>query len=147
MNLIEQIQELLHTKIPITRAIGVTVEAYDGERLVLRAPLAANVNHLGTAFGGSINAVAVLCGYGLLWLELRDAECHIVIKESSISYERPVAGDIRATCARPPAEALAKFRKTFLERGKARLALTTIIEADGVTLVRFRGIFVALRPV
>ncbi|MCA1850796.1 MAG: thioesterase domain-containing protein [Acidobacteria bacterium] len=48
MNLARQIQELLHSKIPIS----VRVEDYDGRRLVLSAPLAENVNHLGTAFGG-----------------------------------------------------------------------------------------------
>src|SRR5215207_4224498 len=106
MSLAQQIQELFYSKIPITRAMGVSVEHYDGERLVLGAPLEANINHLGTAFGGSLNALAVLSGYGLLWLELQDTDCHIVIRESSISYERPVTGDLRATCVRPHAEAL-----------------------------------------
>jgi thioesterase domain-containing protein len=145
MSLVKQIQELLHTKIPITRAMGVRVEDYDGERLVLSAPLGANVNHLGTAFGGSLNALMVLSGYGLLWLELQEAECHIVIRESSISYERPVRGELRATCVRPQAEALAEFKKTFHDKGKARIALTATIEEEGTTCVRFRGTFVALR--
>jgi thioesterase domain-containing protein len=145
MSLAWQIQELLHSKIPITRALGVRVENYDGERLVLSAPLAANVNHLGTAFGGSLNALAVLSGYGLLWLELQEAECHIVIRESTISYDRPVRGEIRAICVRPEAELLAEFKQTFHEKGKARIALTATIADEGITCVRFRGIFVALR--
>jgi thioesterase domain-containing protein len=145
MSLAKRTQELLHAKIPITRAMGVTVEDYDGERLVLSAPLGANVNHLGTAFGGSLNALAVLSGYGLLWLELRDAGCHIVIRESSISYDRPVRGEIRAVCVRPEAEALAEFRQTFHDKGKARITLAATIEDEGVACVRFRGTFVALR--
>ena len=145
MSLVKQTQDLLHSKIPITRAMGVRVEDYDVERLTLSAPLEANVNHLGTAFGGSLNALAVLSGYGLLWLELQEAESHIVIKESSISYERPVRGEIRATCFRPEAEALAEFRKTFHEKGRARISLTATIEDEGITCVRFRGIFVAMR--
>ena len=145
MSLVKQIQELLHNKIPITRAMGVKVEDYDGGRLVLSAPLGANVNHLGTAFGGSLNALMVLSGYGLLWLELQEAECHIVIRESSISYERPVRGELRATCVRPQAEALEEFKKTFHEKGKARIALTATIEEEGKTCVRFQGTFVALR--
>src|SRR5215210_4824960 len=140
-----QIQELFYSKIPITRAMGVRVEHYDGERLVLSAPLAENVNHLGTAFGGSLNALAVLSGYGLLWLELRDTECHIVIRESSISYERPVRGQLRATCARPAEEALEHFKQTFHQKGKARIALSATIEDQGETAVRFHGTFVALR--
>ena len=145
MSLARQIQELFYSKIPITRAMGVRVEDYDGQRLILSAPLAENVNHLGTAFGGSLNALAVLSGYGLLWLELQDTECHIVIRKSSISYERPVRGDIRAICARPDEEALAEFKKTFHQKGKARITLSAAIEDQGMTAVRFEGTFVALR--
>jgi thioesterase domain-containing protein len=145
MSLAVQIQELLHSKIPITRAMGVWVEDYDGERLTLSAPLDLNVNHLGTAFGGSLNALAVLCGYGLLWLELQDTECHIVIRESSVSYERPVRGDLRAVCVRPEAEALAQFKHAFHQKGRARISLAVTIEDQGTTAVRFRGMFVAMR--
>lgn len=140
-----RIQELLHSKIPITRAMGVKVEDYDGRQLTLSAPLDANVNHLGTAFGGSLNALAVLSGYGLLWLELQDDECHIVIRESSISYEHPVRGEIRATCTLPEAKELAEFKRTFQQKGRARIALDATIENQGVTAVRFRGAFVAMR--
>ena len=145
MSRARQIQDLLHDKIPITRAMGVQVEDYDGGRLVLSAPLAANVNHLGTAFGGSLNALAVLSGYGLLWLELDNADCHIVIRDSSISYERPVRGELRAVCVLPEAAALAAFKQTFQQRGKARITLAATIESDGITAVRFQGTFVAMR--
>jgi thioesterase domain-containing protein len=146
MSLAWKIQELLHSKIPITRDMGVRVEDYDGRRLILSAPLEKNVNHLGTAFGGSINTMAVLSGYGLLWLEMQDAdECHIVIRHSSISYERPVRGEIRAICVRPEEEALADFKQTFRQKGKARIRLTAVIEDQGVTVARFEGTFVAMR--
>jgi len=141
----QRIQELLHGKIPITRAMGVRVLEYDGRRLVLSAPLDANVNHLGTAFGGSLNALAVLSGYGLLWLELRDTDSHIVIRESSISYVRPVRGPLRAVCLRPEADALAQFKQTFHQKGKARIALSATIEDGGQAAVSFRGTFVAMR--
>src|SRR3954465_9429675 len=121
MSLIQQTQELLRTKIPITHAMGVRVEDYDGERLVLIAPLEANVNHLGTAFGGSLNALAVLSGYALLWLEMKETDCHIVIRESSISYERPVRGRLRAVCFSPAREELEVFRLSFEQKGKARI--------------------------
>jgi thioesterase domain-containing protein len=145
MNLARQIQALLHSKIPITRSMGVKVEDYDGERLILSAPLAKNVNHLGTAFGGSLHAMAVLSGYGLLWLELKDTECHIVIRKSTISYERPVRGEIRAICVRPRADVLEEFKRTFHQKGKARIALSATIEDQGETAVHFEGMFVAMR--
>jgi thioesterase domain-containing protein len=146
-HLSRQIQELFYSKIPITRAMGVRVEDYDGEQLIVSAPLDRNINHLGTAFGGSLNALAVLSGYGLLWMELQDPESHIVIRESSIIYERPVRGDIRAICRRPEAETLAEFKQTFHQKGKARIALSATIEDQGVIAARFRGTFVALRQI
>lgn len=145
MNPERQIEELFYSKIPITRSFGVRVEGYDGRRLVLTAPLRENVNHLGTAFGGSLNALAVLSGYGLLWLELRETECHIVIRDSTVSYERPVRGDIRAVCDRPDEETLEAFKQTFRQKGRARISLSATIEDEGVTAVRFRGTFVAMR--
>ena len=140
-----RIQELFYSVMPITRAMGVVVESYDGARLVLTAPLDKNVNHLGTAFGGSLNTLAVLGGYGLLWIELQDTECHLVIRESAISYERPVRSELRAICVRPEAEALAAFKRRFYEKGKARIALDVTIEEEGTVAARFRGTFVALR--
>jgi thioesterase domain-containing protein len=145
MSIARQIQELFYNMMPITRAMGVAVESYDSARLVLTAPLDRNVNHLGTAFGGSLNALAVLSGYGLLWIELQNTECHLVIRESAISYERPVRGELRAICVCPEAEALAAFRERFHEKGRARIALDVTIEDEGAIAARFRGTFVALR--
>jgi thioesterase domain-containing protein len=145
MSTARQVEELFYEKIPITRALGVRVEEYDGRRLVLTAPLGENVNHLGTAFGGSLNALAVLSGYGLLWLELRETESHIVIRDSSIHYDRPVRGEIRAVCVRPVEEVLEAFKRQFRQRGKARIVLDATIEDGGITAVRFRGTFVAMR--
>jgi thioesterase domain-containing protein len=145
MTRISQIEDVLHTKIPLTRAMGVRVEDYDDERLILSAPLAANINHLGTAFGGSLNALLVLAGYALLWLELRDAECHIVIRESKISYDRPVDGDLRAICKRPELSEMETFKQTFQEKGRARITLSANIEDRGNIAARFEGTFVAMR--
>jgi len=140
-----EMEELFYDKMPITRAMGVRVEEYDGRRLVLTAPLRENANHLGTAFGGSLHALAVLSGYGLLWLELRDTESDIVIRDSSISYDRPVRGDLRAACVRPEEKTLDAFKRRFHHKGLARIVLTATIDDAGVTAVRFRGTFVALR--
>ncbi|MEY2577213.1 MAG: hypothetical protein QOI49_37, partial [Verrucomicrobiota bacterium] len=44
--------------------MGVRVVANDESGFVIEAPVAFNSNHLRTAFGGSINAVATLAAYG-----------------------------------------------------------------------------------
>src|SRR3982751_1707216 len=103
-------EQFLHEQIPITRAMGLRVVANDENGFAVEAPVALNSNHLRTAFGGSINAVATLAAYGFLWVELNDAAAHVVVAESSIRFLRPVRETIRATCLRPDANELEAFR-------------------------------------
>jgi thioesterase domain-containing protein len=141
----EDVQRLLTEQIPITAAMGVSVASYDGDTLVLTAPLSPNHNHLNTAFGGSLHALATLAGYGWLWLELQDPSVHVVVRESHASYRRPVTGLLRASCGRPAAGALEQFRKHFTDCGKARLTLHATIDQGGVVAVQFEGEFVVIR--
>ena len=138
-------ERFFHRKIPLTRAMGIRVEAWDGNGLVLTAPLDANHNHLGTAFGGSLAALATLAGYGLLWLELGDRDAHIVVRHSEIDYRQPVTGTLRAICHRPPEAELGLFRKTFAKAGKARIRLEVSVEEAGRVCTAFSGTFVAIR--
>jgi thioesterase domain-containing protein len=135
----------LHREIPLTRAMGVRVAESNATRIVLEAPLAPNHNHLGTAFGGSLAALATLAGYALLWLALRDRAAHVVIRESSMKFRRPVRGDLRAICRAPDAATLDAFHEAFARTGKARLALAVEIESAGEVAVEFAGTFVAVR--
>ncbi len=97
------LERFLHEKIPLTVAMGVRVAECSDARLVLEAPLTPNRNHLQTAFGGSLHALATLSGYGLLWWLLREPQAHLVIRESTARYLRPVRGDLKATCQSPAA--------------------------------------------
>jgi thioesterase domain-containing protein len=138
-------EKYFHERIPITRAMGVRVVAHDENGFVVEAPVALNSNHLQTAFGGSINAVATLAAYGLLWLELREQNAHVVVAESSIRFLRPVRETIRAICLRPDPEEWAAFRATFADKGKARLALRVKVVEEEQTAAEFDGIFLARR--
>jgi len=138
-------ERFFHEQIPLTKAMGVRVEAHDGRQLVLAAPLEANHNHLGTAFGGSLAALATLAGYGLLWLELGNRDAHIVIRRSELDYRHPVTGPLRAICHKPPEAELAAFRTTFAKAGKARVRLEVTVEEAGRVCMAFEGTFVAIR--
>src|SRR5437763_1061927 len=136
-------EKFLHVQIPITRAMGLRAIANDESGFVVEAPVALNSNHLRTAFGGSINAVATLAAYGFLWLELNDARVHFVVAESSIRFLRPIRETIRAICLRPAADDLAAFRSQFAAKQKARIALRVNVMENGETAAEFEGVFVA----
>lgn len=143
--LLRETEAYLHEQIPLTRAMGVTLESWDGVRLVLQAPLEPNHNHLGTAFGGSLSALATLAGYSLVWLMLGDREAHVVVRDSHIRYRHPVRHLLRAECTRPDDETMQAFRHQFAETGRARLSLPVILQEEGKVCVEFEGSFVAMR--
>ena len=141
------LEAFLHEKIPLTKAMGLHVAESNAHRLVLEAPLAANRNHLGTAFGGSLHALPTLACYAALWTLLREAglDGHVVVKKSAASYRSPVTGKLRAVCLRPPAGLAMEFIADLRRHKKARMVLTAIVEgAEGKPAVEFSGTFVAV---
>jgi thioesterase domain-containing protein len=136
-------------RIPLTRAMGLSVADFDGASLALAAPLAPNVNDKGCAFGGSLASLMTLAGWGLLELVLQARAMHadIYVQDSSIRYLAPVWHDFRAIAAAAPGESLDAFAATLAERGKARLRVHCRVplpdDGDAATL---DARFVALVP-
>jgi thioesterase domain-containing protein len=137
-------------EIPVTRCMGVSVAGFDGRALLLKAPLAKNLNHKRTAFGGSLYTLATLAGWGMVRLILEGSglEAHIVIQEGSLAYRRPVLGDFLARCDWP--DDAARFRQALARKGKARISLRCEVRAENRPAgegpaAEFTGIFVATR--
>jgi thioesterase domain-containing protein len=138
-----RLEALLREEIPLTQAMGMRVEGYDGRCLRLAAPLAPNTNHKRTAFGGSLYSLAVLCGWGLIHLRLAEAglQKHIVIQESGIRYLRPVDGDMLAASCMDEA-ALDRFLRTLRKHDRARIDLDVTVGHNGHPAVEFSGRYV-----
>lgn len=142
---LNRLERTLHHEIPLTSAMGIRVMGFDAQGLSLSAPLAANINHKHTAFGGSLATLTTLAGWGLLHLLLGDhPPVTIVIQESHTRYRQPVTGDFTAICALPDTGVMAAFLETLKRRGMARIDLAARIPADGRTAVEFHGRFVAM---
>lgn len=141
------LEAFLHEKIPLSRAMGLHVAESSTRRLVFEAPLENNINHLGTAFGGSLHALPTLVCYAGLWTLLREAgfEGHVVVKRSHANYRSPVKGRLRAIWERPSATIVAEFIHDLQRHKKARMDLTAMVEGSlGKPAVEFSGSFVAL---
>lgn len=141
------LEKFLHAKIPLSRAMGLHVAESNARRLVFEAPLENNINHLGTAFGGSLHALPTLVCYAGLWTLLREAgfDGHVVVKRSHANYRSPVEGRLRAIWERPPVAAVKEFAHALKRHKKARMDLSAIVEGQpGKPAVEFTGSFVAL---
>jgi thioesterase domain-containing protein len=58
-----ELEDYLHVHIPLSAAMQVAVVAVDASGVTLAAPLAPNINHRDTVFGGSASAVAILAAW------------------------------------------------------------------------------------
>ena len=138
------LKKKLRTEIPATRRLGIEPGRCADGTLVLKAPLAPNRNDKGTAFAGSLSAVATLAGWSAIWLAVRDAGLAgtIVIQDCAIRFLRPVTRDFEARCPKPAPAQLARFLAALRKHGKARLKLRIAIQQRRLDAVTFAGRYV-----
>jgi len=125
--------------------IGVTVETATDGLLVLRAPLAANANYKGTAFGGSLFSLCALTGWAWLtrWLAQHELAADAVIQAAEIRYLEPVTGAFTASLLAPAEHDIAKFRKMLQRAGRGRIRLSVDVHDRAVLATKFEGVFAA----
>lgn len=141
------LERYLHQHIPLSRAMGVVVMAADADAVVLAAPLAPNINHRDTVFGGSAAAVALLAGWSLLYLRLNaESIAHrIVVQRSTMEYLQPIGDAFTAVARLHDGERWERFRDSLQRRRRARVEVTARLEQAGALAGRFTAQFVALR--
>lgn len=134
---------------PPVRAFDLRIGAYDGERLELRAPLAANVNDKGSAFGGSLASLMTLAAWGLTTLKLGEAgysAAEVYVQDSQLRYLKPLYDELRIEARIAPGDSWSGFVTTYAQRGRARAQLVAEArDAQGNTVTVFEGRYVALR--
>lgn len=129
--------EVLAAELPITQSLGIGVERAGSAEVVLSLPLVANRNHKGTVFAGSLNAVATLAGWSLLWVELRQRgiAAHVVIQDATVRYLEPATSDVVARCDGPAPGVLDRAMAMLERKGRARVALAAEVRDRAGRLV------------
>jgi thioesterase domain-containing protein len=142
----DELQAYLHAHIPLSHAMQVSVLEITADNVLLAAPLAPNINHRETVFGGSASALAILSAWALLHTRLRSAgvESRLVIQRNTMDYELPILGDFRARSSLADADAWPQFMRMLSRRGKGRMEVHAVLECAGQAVGRLSGEFVAL---
>lgn len=141
----QDITAYLHAHIPMTAAIGAEVVERTPTSIIVRAPLAPNLNHRNTAFGGSLSTLGILSGWAVLNFALRDLAlpARLVIQKSDCDFIEPVANEFFAETHLPEPD-WTRFVKMLRKHGRARIVAETLIRCDGTEAVTHRGTYVAL---
>ncbi len=147
MQLHKIIEEIIHTEIPLSTQMGISIESFNGDEIVVKAPLAPNINHKNTAFGGSLYNVSVLTGWAMVYgiLLRKNIKAHVVIQHSEIDYSMAIQSDIIGKCKMPSKEVVEKFISTFQKRGRSRILLDVEIKNENQIAVSFSGKYVIHR--
>lgn len=142
---VQQLQATLSAMPPV-KAMGIALRGFSGDQLQLSAPLAANVNDKGNAFGGSLASAMTLAGWALVTLRLRQAgfEADVYVADSQIRYLAPVYDDLLATATALPGADWDEFLSTFGRRGRARIPVRAVTGEDASPAAELEGRFVAM---
>ena len=142
----EELEHYLHAHIPLSKAMEVSVLEVRPQSVTLSAPLAPNINHRDTVFGGSASALAILAAWSLLHIRLtgEGIASRLVIQRNTMSYALPIDGTFAAVAAAPSAEDWAQFLRMFKRRGKARITVASELHFAGQVAGRLEGEFAAL---
>jgi len=120
------LQAFLLSNIPLAAAMQLQVIGSDNaSELLLQAPLAANINDKGSAFGGATASLLTLAGWGWLWLANRHIglQRDIVIAASEFSYQQPVYEQLRCICPGPAMADWQRYLQSMRKRGRASISL------------------------
>ncbi|VTU38780.1 putative thioesterase domain protein [Variovorax sp. PBL-H6] len=142
-----ELEAYLHAHIPLSKAMQVSVQMADEAAVVLAAPLAPNINHRETVFGGSASAVAILAAWSLLHTRLQRAgiASRLVIQRNSMDYGLPITGDFTARSFVPEeVETWPAFLRMLTRKARGRIAVGAVLEQKGREVGRLEGEFVAL---
>jgi thioesterase domain-containing protein len=137
----------MQAHLPIAKELGICVNSYDADCLVLTAPLEPNINDKLTAFGGSIYCVCVMSCWGMVYLKAKEhglLSPSIVVSKGQIDYLQPVAGQIRASCQLNDTNQFDDFFKTYDTRGRAKITLKASVMDKGKEAVQFTGHYALL---
>lgn len=142
------LSQYLKTHIPITNALGIEVVEGSEESVILQAPLAPNINHRDSAFGGSISSILITACWSYLRI-LFDDEPEIptiVVSRSGTDFLNPIRETLVAEVIIPEKSDLNHLLDMYQRFGKGRITLRAAIQSNGDLGAYFEGDFVVIKP-
>ncbi|NII56150.1 YiiD C-terminal domain-containing protein [Luteibacter sp. SG786] len=130
---LQDLEHFIRDGIPLARAMDLRIAEFDGERLVMTAPLAPNINDKGCAFGGSLASLMTVACWALVEARLRQRglDCDVFVADSTIRYLDTVWDDLRAEATLAPGASWEPFFATLETRGRARADFTCVVPGTG----------------
>ena len=130
----DEVDNILRDKIKLYEHLGITIVEINSHKAHFHVSLEKNLNHKGTAFGGSLYATGVMAAYALVLAGLKHYQIstdNIVISKGEISYLRPVDTDFDVIASFPYADDEEAFYNEIKTRKRAKKTVKVQILAGG----------------
>jgi thioesterase domain-containing protein len=137
----DELEQRIRDGIPIAAQMAFQIRELTGDKISVVGGGEENINVHGTAFAGSIYAIATLALWGLVNANLPEG-ASLVLAEGSIRYRQPIVGEIEANCSILPDE-MSAFLQNLEKRGRSRLEARVIVAGPSGAAAEYRGIVFA----
>ncbi|WP_330217637.1 YiiD C-terminal domain-containing protein [Endozoicomonas numazuensis] len=135
-------QQWILSNIPLLQTMQLQFDGFDNGVLTMSCPLEPNINDKGTGFGGSIGALATICGWTYTMIHaktaLEDPEAMIV--DQSMKFHAPVTGTFTASCSSAIPD---DFHQRLQEGRNGKLHLEIAIHSNGEQVATYQGFYIA----
>lgn len=141
----QDLQNKLHTQIPMTKLMGLELIQLDNHKLITKAPLDININDKGTAFGGSLSTMTIISSWCIAYLianTLKLDETNIVIKSNETQFKRPVTKDLVCLTYMPTPTEIDELHKKIKAKKSGSIKIYSQICENEKVCVNFEGIYV-----
>ena len=146
MNASDELTQFLQQHIPAAKLLGIYALTASQETVQLFAPFELNKNHHQSIFGGSGALLATLCAWSLVHLNFPEVDGNIVIRQSSIEYDKPALSDLTAVSTALPSS-WQKCQAMLQRFGKGSVTLSCQLVSGGQVVGQWQGQFVVVKGV
>lgn len=142
--LLKQLQSTWHQTIPMSLAMGMSADYFDGQQFVTHCDVSFNKNLHNTMFAGSIYTLATLTGWGWVYLSLQTAniDADIVLAKADIKYLAPIPD---VACAKVDVNKIQGDVAQLSQSNKARFTLSINLFSGDKIAATFNGAYVAIK--
>lgn len=143
-----EVEAYLREHIPLSGSMEIAVREATPDRVHIEVPLPPNVNHHATAFGGSVAALAILAGWTMVHVRLREDApgTQLVIQSSSVHYDKPIHSAFSAVASRIDERTWQRFIRAITKHGKGRIHVEVRVSGGDGVAATFTGAYVGLAP-
>lgn len=140
----QNFENTLFKLIPQTKNLGIKITRIEDHQITVHGDYALNKNHLDIVFGGSIAAISITTAWSLVQSKIEQAglKGNLVIKRQEIDYLLPVKTDFECVASFQSSDDWESFKKTYEEKGRARIIVTAQVISESKVTSKFQGVFV-----